>query len=313
MPSPAAERYTQELRKLLAGWDGYAEKIDEVRKQEQPAPITPTADLEKGYRKLSAQEGYQQLVDAYRFLDDTLTGEQKAGLEKVSGVLRGLRQDQLFLEDTFFEAFIKDYPDTKKRELVQRGEIYMPSGYKSHFSIIKMAKTPKGGHSFTRYDAGTKSQTVARDGAKEVVNTVDEREINPGADLAWLVKANAAQINLPYEDPAYGRLSAGIESSLGTRMRAERGHKQDKGNCTTRSQRILITDILQDDGLSANIRDFITNNTLATVDIKAALGQKLSELERTGAQTSDGKKDWKTRISSAGGGIFASRMDTRGH
>jgi hypothetical protein len=312
MPEQTIEQELEQAQQILNNWNLHASEIARVRQLEMGTMMTPKIDLMQGYYADKAVQGYQQIINAYALIGN-VTAEQREGLEKVSQVLGGLQDEERMLgrkPDSYTSA---RFCNMKLQELDGKGSMYMLSGHARHFNIVKITKQPNGGYSYTRYDAGHESKVIDWKGDRPVIQAVQEFTIKPGTDIRRLLETELAKKDIDPNSAEYATAKNAIDGMLkNPPIRAELEYGQRKGNCTTRGQRIMASDILQDTGLSEGLYDFASNvNGTTTDDIRQALQARvnhLTNLKACGADSFCRSMDVDTFLKAADPRSFEERM-----
>ncbi len=294
MPAQSIDDEIAKAKRILDNWRAFAPEIEQVRRLEMGTMITPRAELDQGYYRLPAVQGYQQILNAYQLLGN-ITPAQSDNLSQVSRVLENLQTDQRTIGDFPTPETIKRYSGIKMQELERTGEVYMLTGHDRHFNITKIKQAPDGGYTYTLYDAGHESVFVGYDANnRPLINAVQEFKVKPGTDLRALIETEVAKKESSAKGPEYAAAKKAIDDVLKKPpIRVEKDFAQRKGNCTTRGQRILAADILKDEKLSEGLYDFASNvQGTSTQDIKEALERRLQYLEnvRDGVSAAPGTR-----------------------
>jgi hypothetical protein len=149
----------KDLEKVLAGWSARQPEIEAVRRLEMHTEQTPVRERNKGYNGRDALRGFRLLVDAYTALNTSLTNSQTSSLrhfKEISSALEAEQSPRGRLYST------RKRSSDKMKELQQKGEVYIVSGHKNHFNIVRIARS-RFGHTYTLYDAGHGARAVGRD------------------------------------------------------------------------------------------------------------------------------------------------------
>ncbi len=272
-------------KSVLENWNDSAEEIQEVRQQERPTQIIMHNEdlLNRGYYAGQATEGYNRLLSAFKLLheDDLLPAQNKA-LERALEVQDNLRKDAAIYGDRPTGEGANRYLDSKMDQLAKTGETYMVSGHKSHFNVTRIQKQTDGSYTYTLYDSGHETQVVGKQDGRLMANAVREHVIKPNADIRSLIEADMQKRSSDSAGSEYKQSKNFIEGSLKQPpVRTVEEFAQRRGNCTTRGQRIMVSDIVQDNQLSEKIYNFLNGaNGTSDADIKHAIENRIEELEK---------------------------------
>ncbi len=99
MPLQSIDDEIAKAKRILDNWRVFAPEIEQVRRLEMGTMITPKAELDQGYYRLPAVQGYQQILNAYQLLGN-ITPAQSDNLSRVSRVLENLQDDQRAIGDS---------------------------------------------------------------------------------------------------------------------------------------------------------------------------------------------------------------------
>lgn len=306
LPEPTAiDKEIEQARQAVDRWDRYGAQISRVRQLEKGTMYVPEEARNTGYNSLDAVRGYRQLVVAYPVVEN-VSEPQRQGLKRLAGVLERLENDELSLGDRPSADTIKNFLDGKMKTLEKEGEIFMVTGHSHHFNITRIRKMPDGSYTSTLYDAGGETKILGTENGRKIAAAVQESKIKPGTDIRDMIETNLIKKDaraevyieetkdyLPASDEytnARKKLEAMVEDKP---LRIEPELAQRRGNCTTRGQRIMANDILNDDKLSEGLYDFASNMEGTTgQDVRKALQRKVEYLEaiRDGA---DPQNAWR--------------------
>ena len=268
---------------VLDNWQRSAAEINKVRELETPTQIMRDRNLpDEGYWRVQATEGYNRLLNAYKLLnEDRLSPQQNQALERAINIQNGLREDAKkygeLPQGVHAERFVED----KLHQLQTRGEIYMISGHEAHFNITKIKMQPDGSYTYTLYDSGHESNVVRRQQDRAIVHAVREHRIQDGTDMRQFISADVLKKSSAYEGDGYKNTKSFIEGSIEhPPIRTVEDLAQRRGNCSTRGQRIMFADIVQDNALSESMYTFLNGaNGTSDADIRQAIENKLNTLE----------------------------------
>ncbi|MEJ0010530.1 MAG: hypothetical protein WDN72_08595 [Alphaproteobacteria bacterium] len=219
------------MRKAQEEWRQAHGAIEGVRHMEQRTMMIPSSQRDQGYHRIPALEGYGGWIGAFQALDPNLTPAQHAGLDKVSSIIDGMRQDWQELGNPHDRARpssrrVDDYVAKKMQELETRGETYMLGGHDTHFNIVRIKRQPDGSYTETLYDSGHETNVVGHYNDRAIVNAVEEHALKPGVGASRFIRANLDKILSPSDSPGLpqrqgaGRLHAGPHHPHGAGLRA---------------------------------------------------------------------------------------------
>lgn len=275
-------------REVLENWQRSSMQINKVRELENPTVIMRARNMpDVGYHGVYATEGYNRLLNAFKLLyEDRLTPAQNQALDKAINIQDGLREETRIYGKRPEGYMAERYTDEKLSQLSRNGEVYMTSGWAGHFNVTKISRLPDGGYSYTLYDSGHESDVVGEHNGKLTVHAVREFRILPGADIRGLIAADLDKKGYTKDENGYeeakNRLKGYMEAEP---FRKEVDYAQYRSNCTTRGQRIMLADIIQDNRLSEAMYSFVQGaNGTSDADIKHAIENKLTNLERIKAE-----------------------------
>jgi len=281
VPDRTIGQEIEQAKQVLDHWQVFGAEIERVRKLEMGTMMTPQQDRSEGYYRLPALQGYMQIVNAYSLIGN-VTPEQRSGLHKVASVLSEMQEDQRLLGERPDPARIPGFAAMKLQQLETNGTIYLVSGHVEHFNITRITRQPDGSYNYTLYDAGHESKVIDWKGDRPVIQAVQEFQLRPGTDMLALIEADVAKKGAWSNSSEYAAAKGLIDGALvHPPLRAEEEYGQRKHNCTTRGQRIMAADILQDPALSEALYDFASNvDGTSTDDIKNALQARVAHLEK---------------------------------
>lgn len=314
-PQEELQRIERLRRELSENRDAVAR----VARLEERTMFIPAEERPHGYYVDKATLGYRIMVESFRATDQQLTPTQDARLGRVVSVIDGLNSDAErypWRNDpaSRTQASLNSYVQEKMSQLNSVGETFIGSGHETHFNVVRIKRYPDGTLTYTLYDSGHETRGVGvrvdENGERRTqVNAVEERIIRPGASIEALIQAEARKsiVNAMPENGdtrAYQEQRAIIASlTEPTPVRVEVQDAQRRGNCTTRGQRIMMQDILADDGLSARVHGFITENT--PHEVFESLGQERENVRagrvRIPMPELQASESWKPYNSSAFG------------
>ncbi|MGH1403814.1 MAG: hypothetical protein ACRBDL_06180 [Alphaproteobacteria bacterium] len=272
-------------KSVLENWNDSADEIQEVRQLERPTQVIMHNEdlLNRGYYAGQATEGYNRLLSAFKILnEDDLSPAQNRALERALEVQDNLRKDAAIYGDRPTGEGANRYLDSKMDQLAKTGETYMVSGHKSHFNVTRIQKQTDGSYTYTLYDSGHETQVVGKQDGRLMANAVREHVIKPNADIRSLIEADMQKRSSDSAGSEYKQSKNFIEGSLKQPpVRTVEEFAQRRGNCTTRGQRIMVSDIVQDNQLSEKIYNFLNGaNGTSDADIKHAIENRIEELEK---------------------------------
>lgn len=276
-PQEELERIERLQRELLHN----REAVAAVARLEERTMFVPEQERKVGYYENKATAGYRILVETFRATDRQLTPLQDARLGRVVDVMEGLNRDAeryafRMRPELRTQQYLDAYIQEKIGQLNSAGEVFVNSGHNEHFNVVRIKRYQDGTLTYTLYDSGHETRGVGvrvdENGEHRTqVNAVEERRILPGVRPEQLLAAEARKwtLNANPENGdirAYQEQRALIESlTESSPIRVEVQDAQRRSNCTTRGQRIMMQDILADDGLAARVHGFITDNTPSSV------------------------------------------------
>lgn len=277
--------------------------------------VTPLSDMFEGAHTEDSQRGYEIWLRAYQILyADKLDSEEKAKLDKMIRVVHELGEDRSAIRKIeksypmmihgipkyetgntgsyFYAKEMSAFTARKLEELKQHGEVYLPTGFHGHHTVSRIWKNNDGNYILTTCNAGGehKSAPVQEDPSGELVMVSYDQKIkisrkgSPEIDLKELITL-LAEKKLRYVayhgDPqGYGALCGDIESKLDVVGMHRNGKPQGKGNCTTRSTREALYDVLGEK-LFASIHSHVSDpNNSNAHQILEALDIRIQALER---------------------------------
>lgn len=278
---PSIDQQIARLRNIQSDWGSHTEEVARVRHLEQKTMMVSDEERKEGYYTPQALQGYRQLLRAYQALHPNLDSRQQRNLDFLIGTSHSLEEDYRTKKyGMLFNGKIKNYAETKMAELERRGEVYLQSGHNTHFNITRIRKTADG-YTYTLYDAGHESEYVRSESNRNIINAVREYAIKPRTDIRQLIETDARKLTSDKKSDNYKKVKNWIENALEPiPIRTVEDYGQRRRNCTTRGQRILMQDVLQDPKLSKKILSFIRDvDDKDTGNIKASIDRRLAKLE----------------------------------
>lgn len=261
------------IKAILDEWRQHAWQLNAVRCLESPDDVF--ADC--AYSDTDSLIGYKCLIDAYTLLNNNLTPSQKDKMDKISSILAGLAEDaSLFDRHSRPEPSVVDnYVNGKLARFRATGEIYINGGNFGHGNVVKIQRT-RYGLTYTRYDAGEETTLIGFEGNKPVVQAIAEYPVRSGISASDILLAELNKRWMKSDSEEYKKTMALIGDMLGPRpTRAVLDLGQGKGNCSTRRQRLLISDLLNDRALSKQLHRFVSDRvSVGDKEIERALERK---------------------------------------
>jgi hypothetical protein len=270
-------RQIDAVQKVLTDWGNREEAVTRVRGLEKPTQRTPQAERAGGYYPSEAVPAYHLLLKAFELSDTDMTDQERAKLRKVMHALDSIEPE---CRDRSLPSFnVNEITAQKFDELRDNGKVYIASGHRKHFNVIKIAAASNG-YTLTLYDAGHESEIVKIKDKRAVIHAFVEKPIKPGTDIKQLIRTFVAKPQYPADSEQYRALKSIIDNAQESQIiRAMPEFAQRKGNCTTRGLRILMKEILGNDPLSDKIYNFIAGTDDGNLyDIRSRLHRRIEDL-----------------------------------
>lgn len=292
----------EQLKRVTAARETWQRlNMDIYKESPHPNPIAGVRAMERGtdvfyadpdgpdgWNTIPALDGYGAWYRAFQALDTHLTDANHAVLDRVIAATGQLLGDTAVLKRPDRKA-----PDTaemhayiahKIEELKRTGEVFIISGFRSHFNITRIHHLNDGHFAHTRYDAGGEADTLReqRDGAgelREIVNSIEARLIQPNANIPRIIELEALQLFSPMVSREYMNAQLELDTMIEREpYRRAEAYRQRRGNCTTRSQRVMVNDLLDDQAASDRLRRFIVEHRQTPAEIGQLLITREAEL-----------------------------------
>lgn len=263
-----------------------------------------------------ALQGYIDLLQAFKHIyvgfDDA---PARAQIDRVVEIIFELKKEREFLRrindnpknkpsfafyekkerDSYpYSAKIREYVDDKFSELEREGEVFMLGGYRGHHVIVRLTKekTLEGGYQYysTVYNAGSEAIAAPGYDKSEKVMGVLKTKIrgNEVGDVQEFIRTTVEKNlrNPRKHAEAYlnlaGQFKRGIElmdsqdQILVSQISYRAEDPQHKRNCTTRSTRQMVEDLLDHNLFRVFHKNFVRNRLKLSVK---KIIQKLKEAE----------------------------------
>ena len=284
-PNPAAARAQMvEIDKLITNMQQVRELMENVQVQEGATIITPY-HKRGGAMTEESQRGYQNWVHAYQILyqdePDKINPQTNKLLDKARAAMLTMANDREDLRDIEHWAVLPDKlpkdtrgilkecraanyyynqaMDSGIRPIVDRQlepllrkppeDTFIVSGFKGHHTVTKIEKDPESKkrdrYIVTTYNAGA-GAIEAPDNPKNVLAMYKQR-LNEDVDVRDFIQLVNERKIRPYFNPQGLQIANAIDESLDKTIIAQTEMPpQGKGNCTTRSTREMLRDMLPD-------------------------------------------------------------------
>lgn len=267
-----AQQQLPEVEALLRELSDYKPQARIAQGQERHTQLVLPEERGKGADTEDSQKGYEMWLRAYELLHrEQLKPEASQKLLKMAAVIRTLgedRQELAKIEDpkSFPKPNIAEnleklkegprghavakYIDDKCTALMQTGEVYILSGYHKHHALTHIKKDDaKGGYLVRTYDAASGEKAGSDHPGKVLGMTEKHLKITdttfPEKDarnFIWLT----TELRLTKLRSETGIALVGkIHGALGPTEHAHAVWPQKRQNCTTRSTREMVKDVLR--------------------------------------------------------------------
>ena len=305
------------IRRRIGGLDRLLNRlnVDRMGRAQELAEMTiftPAEERKRGEYADVAQEGYRDLLDAYKFLNEhELTPKQVAALDRAVAMLDTLARDNTIPD---LDARVRQ----QMADLRTYGERYVATGHRKHAVVIKIEDNSQtGGYTVTTFNAGDE---LKRLGALHKILAPDDamvmyrQELKAGVspqDFLSLANRKSATAT---SDPRYAALRAKYENCLeqvNTRdpVNYRIGPQQHKGDCTQRSPeeavRQLVGEEMHEKIMKAISRQSADQELITPEEFRVRLRELRTQLNNA---LPEGKKVAKT-----GGELDHQRNIARGN
>lgn len=320
--------------------------MENVQKLELATVLTPYAQRDRGAHSEDSQRGYKNWIEAFSILyQDGLSARHrqeleygKAAVERIGEYRAELRDMESYGEKlkpvspkngmpsaaALLDASRKTNYAADMDKLVKQmcqpllapkaGEeaaIYPISGFRGHHTVTRITKDDKG-YIVTTYNAGAGAKEVA--GGEELVVVKESRRLKKGVKLEDYVRLVAERKMQPMVEYVGVALEAAAQDMLGEVIATRIDKPQGKGNCTTRSTREMLKDVMSEE-LFSKVHEHVSNPQVCDpAEIMAALQIRRHAMEQYLAEHQVGaparprdQADWSQSISIGPGGLEASR------
>ncbi len=256
---------------------------EHVQDMERPTKETPVPDRQKGYYAVEAIDGYMGLIRCFHLLHiETLDEQQNKNIENLLDTFALMREDAKKINGYSTEEEIEGYAAHKYQELEEKGEIFIPSGYRGwgetlgHFNIVRIKKDGSN-YTYTLYDAGAEATVVLGN----TVLGIEEHNLRDPSEerLKELIGNISVKGRCVRGNPRYINAFKAIQDMLGDKVSEKLESSQEKQNCVTRSQRIVIAAFLNNIIVSDAAYKFSNDPKHLHIEfIKEALERKMEAL-----------------------------------
>lgn len=277
------------------------ELMRKVQGHEEATVNTPLSERERGGMTEESQRGYRNWLHAYKLLyKEDLSGRDMVALDKAMAAMNVMEQDRIVLRDIeSYASFPKDLPDKPAkmvavlskanynadmqkvldRQLAPLRKIppeptVLVSGFRGHHTVTKIEKD-KLGYKVTTYNAGAEAKDA---GDGENVMAKYSQHLNRGVNVEDYIRLiNERKIRGMFAGEDY-KISKALESCVGKVEEFTPTPPQHKGNCTTRSTREMLRDMLEPERFTHMHRHVSNPDVCDPADIMAALQMRRDAL-----------------------------------
>lgn len=267
-----AKEQIKQIDSLVLDFQNVRRLMENVQGLEAHTQVTSPEDRERGARTEDSQGGYKAWVKAYQILyNETLDKEQKAKLDEGYRAISDIGEHRAELRDmmsygtrlqelptdlrgvikaSMRSDYSKDMNNLLKDEVKPLFEkppkmAYPVSGYRGHHTVTRIHRDKNDDFIFTTYNAGQGAIEIPGD-TDNVIGRFSRRlkkDVAGTAEVVRLINESKLQYYGSAEEKA---LRGAIDSALGPRFDEVVMPMQHKGNCTTRSTREMLKDVLGD-------------------------------------------------------------------
>jgi|GEM_PF-3680765 len=292
-----------DMQKDRDGRKNVLELMKKVQGLEMATIDTKPEDRERGGRTVDSQRGYRNWLHAYKLLyKEDIAAVDMAGLDKAMKAMNTMEQDRIVLEDIesystgMFPKLTKSEPyeilkavrktgyNKDMSELVERQvaplnskppeSSVVVSGFRGHHTVTKIDKDSKG-YLVTTYNTGAELK-YADDGENALSKY--SRHLNKSVKIEDFVRLLDERKVRHQAQGDSDKIHNAIESSLGKIEVSEVAPPQHKGNCTTRSTREMLKDMIAPERFAHLHRHVSNPDVCDPADILAALQMRRDAL-----------------------------------
>jgi hypothetical protein len=334
--SPAqAKEQIQEIDGLISTWQRDRHLMDNVQKLELHTVVTPEWERSKGAYTEESQRGYQNWLHAYQLLyNEQMDNKEIEAIKTARQAMARMEEDRKTLREdvepmrsppidsdgknlkTLLKECKGDHCRDKydkvlyhSRDEILRGlgqkqveplmekppqPSIIVSGFKGHHTVTKIEKDAKG-YMVTTYNAGA----GAKDCPDQSGNIMGmyQQHLKSGVDIEDFIRLlNERKVRSMVANGGY-QVEAALENALGPVEKYRSESPQHKGNCTTRSTREMLKDMLAPERF-VHLHRHVSNpevcdpaEVLAALQMRRGALDKIQHVEKPADQV-----DWQESV-----------------
>lgn len=288
---------------LMGSMQEFRESMANVQRMEEKTRPNMSPEEKRGGKTEDSQQGYNNWVQAYRVLyNETLKREEKDALTLARRAITAIAKYRGALREIEkTSSGLSELPDTREGILmasrisghapamqvliedemqglreVPPKPIFPLSGYRGHHTVTKIEREGDR-HIVTTYNTGQGLLPAPDD--RSMAMGMYRQVLSPKVKVEDFVRLLNECKMLAYDDPDNIKIRRQIEGCLSPILPGWRKEKpQGKGNCTTRSTREMLKDILPA-ALFADLHRHVSNPEICDpADVMAALQRRRDAL-----------------------------------
>ncbi len=290
------------LDKLIDEIQEARPKMENVQFLEQATMYVPPERRDEGGHTEDSQRGYLNWLKAYQAIfNERLDDTDHSKLDKAVTIVDKLEQDRATLRPLERYNLVQTVTSKDAKEILQElphegktgiekftqeqceklhhdHSLWLVSGFKRHHTVTHIEEVYGGDYTVTVWNAGGAAKD-AGDGAN-VMAMYQQRLHNP-ADVDSFVRLVAERKVRAFAEKGNEKIAAAMEEMLSPEIDQCRVEPpQHRGNCTTRSTREMLKDVLGKP-LFEDVHRHVSNPQVCDpADIMAALQLRRQELEK---------------------------------
>lgn len=296
----AAEEEIANIKRLLGNIDKYQANMEKVQDFEGSI-VDSKPHYAGGALTEESQIGYvvwlQSLAAIYK---DSLTDKEQDGIAKMSGVLKVLAADRAEVRDmenyeippykratrdaASYAPSMREYVGAKVAELKKDGEAYLVAGFHGHHVVARLQGDEQKGYNVTIYNAGAEAIPAPQgpDNPKgELVMGTYEHKLKAGVKPEEFIRSLTEKKIRPRYDEGYLDVSMELQNAMEPPpLRFKAVKPQQTGNCTTRSTRHALEDVLGEELVQRLGKNVADPEFSKAEDLKAALQMRMAALAK---------------------------------
>lgn len=315
------DRLIADMQDDRAGRKNVLDLMQKVQGLEKATIATPLHELDRGGRTEDSQRGYRNWVHAYKLLyKEDMSAGDRASLDMAMEAMETMACDREVLRDIESYANFPTGLKADARHILKECRkanynndmcevvanqckplmekppraSFIVSGYRGHHTVTRIEQDKKG-YLVTTYNTGSELK-LAPDGENAMAKY--SRHLNKGIKIEDFIRlVDERKVRRQWQGDS-DKIDQVIESSLGPIESFTVAPPQHKGNCTTRSTREMLRDMLTPERFAHLHRHVSNPDVCDPADIMAALQMRREALAKIApVQKPKNQVDWAQSVS----------------